>query len=349
MCCVDPMHSINIDNLELRWRWIYGDEHLGFKKLAKISTVLLAAKLFCVPGEAVELDGKRLALNKGLGSAQGGRYVSSSMFIVRHGMTLGEMVGLPVVKALYKAMQVSAKSLNCGLKALDHIQVAAVLAEHAVCSVWQLEGIPDNDGSLADQDITATAMLAPGTKSTGSTSKIHPVTATVDEQLPSLVSYHSNDGVTSSSTHPQLPCTSAHAASLRCVIATSASGGASHALPPAPRPTGSFSWADPNPTPAKQPKLTKAQALLVCHRDEVQLRILGESYAVQEVLLPVLYREGFSAEEKAIYSPTPLVHQGVERAMVVLDWLTQDSRGELHAAFACLLGAVPMYLRADDE
>ena len=52
---LDLMHTINIDNLELRWRWIYGDEHLGFKKVLGFQKATLVAKLFCVPGEAVEV------------------------------------------------------------------------------------------------------------------------------------------------------------------------------------------------------------------------------------------------------------------------------------------------------
>ena len=103
---LDPMHSISIDNLELRWRWMYGGEQLGFKRLIFVSKGMLVAKLFCVPGEAVEMDGKRLTLNKGLGTMQGkgAPPVTNSMLVVRHGMTLGEMAELPVVMALFEVL-----------------------------------------------------------------------------------------------------------------------------------------------------------------------------------------------------------------------------------------------------
>ena len=344
------MHSLNIDNIELRWRWIFGDEHLGFKKVTNIKRSTFIAKLFCVPGEAVKMDGKPFTLSKSLAGMQGNcsRSVTSSTFVVRHAMTLGEIVELPVVKALLDTMTIPSGTGGYNLNAFDRVKVAAVLDEHAATSMWQqLEGMPGNDGSQADLDNDAAPWSAP---STVSDSQIYSLTATTEEDLPPLASQHNSNGVETSPSHSQPARTgTTNAASFGCAIATSADDDAGHALLPAtsdttPCSTISTSWTDPNPTPAKQPKLTAAQALLVCHRDEVQLAILGESYAVQEVLLPVLYREGFSAEEKAIYSPTPLVHEGVERAMVVLDRLTQDSRGELHIAFACLQDAVPKYL-----
>ena len=155
MCCVDPMHSINIDNLELRWRWIYGDGHLGFKRLVIISNALLAAKLFCVPGEAMEMDGKRFTLAKGLSSVQlkGNASVSKATFVVRHSMTLGEMAELPVVKALFEVLTTTSGRRRI-LQAFDRVRVAAVLVEHAAVVQHQLmddDDDDDDDGLVARQ------------------------------------------------------------------------------------------------------------------------------------------------------------------------------------------------------
>ena len=65
---------------------MYGGEQLGFKRLLACKAVL-AAKLFCVRGEAVEMDGKRLTLSKGLGRIRGmvNQIVKNNTFVVRHG------------------------------------------------------------------------------------------------------------------------------------------------------------------------------------------------------------------------------------------------------------------------
>ena len=161
MCCVDPMHLINIDNLELRWRWIYGDEHLGFKKLATITTAMLAAKLFCVPGEAVEMDGKRFTLAKGLSSVQvkGNASVSKATFVVRHGMTLGEMAELPVIKALFEVL-ITSSGRHCAPQDFDRVKVVAVLAEHAAVVQHQLKAMMD-DNDDDDDGLVATRWLDP--------------------------------------------------------------------------------------------------------------------------------------------------------------------------------------------
>jgi len=79
---------------------------------------------------------------------------------------------------------------------------------------------------------------------------------------------------------------------------------------------------------------------LVRHRDQVQLAILGEPSAVQDVLLPILHRAAYSPEEQVEHGPLPLVTAGAGSAMVVLHRLRQGRSGELAAAFADLMQAL---------
>ena len=106
---------------------------------------------------------------------------------------------------------------------------------------------------------------------------------------------------------------------------------------------------DPNPTPAKQSKRRAARPLvpspLVRHRDQVQHAILGESSAVQDVLLPVLHRVAYSPEELAEHGPLPLVTARAGSAMVVLHRLRQGSTGELQTAYASLMQALAQHMR----
>ena len=147
------MHSINIDDLELRWRWIYGGEQLGFKSLMLVTRAIFAAKLFCVPGEAIEMDGKQLTLNKGLNATRKTNLpMRSDTYVVRHDMTLGEMTELPVVKALFEVLTIPKGNGHRGPKAFDRVQVAAVLTEHTAAVLQRLQAMEEVEDSDDNDD-----------------------------------------------------------------------------------------------------------------------------------------------------------------------------------------------------